>query len=141
MPPGFTRHRHRYSKQQLVCLLFVCCASVLHFGFTPSLTTVASLESIKLFLPFCCFNFSAYLDWLLSCHVLFFVVVVENAAFFLTTSIAIEFFLQLPEYIIQLQSKKENFLGLILALVELLVQNLSVTLVCLRVASFGEMSS
>ncbi len=65
----------------------------------------------------------------------------ENAAFFLTTSIAIEFFLQLPEYIIQLQSKKENFLGLILALVELLVQNLSVTLVCLRVASFGEMSS
>jgi hypothetical protein len=67
----------------------------------------------------------------------FFVVVVENAAFFLTTSIAIEFFLQLPEYIIQLQSKKESFLGLILVLVELLVQSLSVTLVCLLVASSG----
>jgi hypothetical protein len=67
----------------------------------------------------------------------FFVVVVENAAFFLTTSIAIEFFLQLPEYSIQLQSKKESFLGIILVLVELLVQSLSVTLVCLLVASSG----
>jgi hypothetical protein len=64
------------------------------------------------------------------------VVVVENAAFFLTTSIAIEFFLQLLEYIIQ-QSKKESFLGLVLVLVELLVQSLSVTLVCLLVASSG----
>jgi len=64
------------------------------------------------------------------------VVVVENAAFFLTTSVAIEFFLQLLEYIIQ-QSKKESFLGLVLVLVELLVQSLSVTLVCLLVASSG----
>jgi hypothetical protein len=68
------------------------------------------------------------------------VVVVENAAFFLTTSIAIELFWQLPEYIIQLQSKKESFLGLILVLVELLVKSLSVTLVCLLLASSGEMS-
>jgi hypothetical protein len=67
----------------------------------------------------------------------FFVVVVENAAFFLTTSIAIEFFLQLLQYIIQLQSKKESFLGLVLVLVELLVQSVSVTLVCLLVASSG----
>jgi hypothetical protein len=65
------------------------------------------------------------------------VVVVENAAFFLTTSIAIEFFLQLLQYIIQLQSKKESFLGLVLVLVELLVQSVSVTLVCLLVASSG----
>jgi predicted nucleic acid-binding Zn ribbon protein len=98
--------------------LFVAfCASVLHFGFTPSLTTVASLGSIKL-LPFAASIFLQSRTSIGFFLVMFFfvvvvvVVVVENAAFFLTTSIAIEFFCSCRNILYSFKARKKAFWAL-----------------------------